>query len=98
MRVFHAWRFLSVLCWLVVAGMGAWSYWSLGGIGELTAEGDSRTALDKWFRYLFLPLVLYGVYMARKEYKQACAEILLAEPRLKKGGRAINVRKRFRAC
>lgn len=79
MRMVHAFGFLPVVCWLVLAGVGVGCFWQLDGIGELTADGTPRNILDKSIHYLFLLLVPFGAYMAQKEYREARDRIPLVD-------------------
>lgn len=84
MRLLHFWRFLPVLSWFAVAGVGGYFFADLQGIGDFATDGTPRSTLDKAFPYLFLLLVPYGLWMACKEFLEAREAIPLAEAEAEK--------------
>ena len=67
------WRYLPVIAWLAVAGVGAFSFIDLSELGDFTPGGARRTWADKAFPYLFILLIPLGLKFAVVEYLAARA-------------------------
>ena len=84
MRIIHLWRYLPVVAWLGVAATGVWSFLELNGMTDPTGEIELKSTFDRAFVYLFLLLVPFGLWMAKKEYLKTKDEIPRADAETEK--------------